>query len=125
MSVTTQLTAANGVAGPSDALAPLSGPRATAGSREAKLWQGCCQFEAVFISQMLKEMRRTADDQGGVMPASPGRRMMQSMMDENLSQRLAERGSAGIAGRLYSDFRRQAASTLEQMASQPRVSMAA
>lgn len=92
--------------GPSEAVSPSDGSRATTGSPEAKLWEQCCQFEGVFLSLVVAQMRQTVDDQGGLFAASSGRRMMQSMMDDAMVTAATQTGRAGLATKLYADFRR-------------------
>lgn len=99
----TQSNFANGVTTPST-VAPRD---AAAGSREAKLWEQCCGFEGVFMSKLFEEMRKTVASDGGVLPPSPGRKMMESVADQKLVETLAQRGLVGIADRMYADFVRQ------------------
>ena len=97
---------ANGKAGPSGALAPTDGRQAAAGTRAAKLWQQCCGFESVFLNEMMKSMRKTVPDSKGIMAQSNEQKQIQTMYDEKLSETMAKRGTAGLATRLYDDFRR-------------------
>jgi flagellar protein FlgJ len=97
---------ANGVTGPSEALVPSDGRRAAAGTPASKLWEQCTAFESLFLNAMMKELRNSVPESEGAMAPSPARKMMQSMMDERMVDRLAERGSAGIAESLYQDFRK-------------------
>ena len=97
---------ANGVKGPSEALIPTDGHQTTPGTPAGKLWQQCTAFESLFLNAMMKELRQSVPETGGALAPSPGRKMMQSVMDEKLVDRLSERGTAGIADSLYRDFRR-------------------
>jgi len=98
---------ANGMTGLSEAVAPTDGRRAAEGSRAGKLWQQCTSFESLFLNAMMKELRNSVPAAEGALAPSPARKMMEGMMDERLVDRLAERGTAGIAESLYRDFRRQ------------------
>lgn len=97
---------ANGTTGLSEALVPSDGRRAAAGSAAARLWEQCTGFESLFLNAMMKQMRESVHAEGGALAPSPARKMMESMFDERMVERLAERGTAGIADSLYRDFRR-------------------
>lgn len=68
---------------------------------QRKLWEQCCAVEGMFLQQMLTAMRRTAPDQDGLFGGGVGLKMTRDMMDEQLAEVLAKRGSAGVAGLLY------------------------
>lgn len=97
---------ANGVPGPSEALVPSDGRRAAPNSPAGRLWAQCTGFEALFLNTLMKSLRQTVKTEGGVLAPSPGQQMMTGLLDERLVDRLAERGTAGIATALYRDFKR-------------------
>ena len=73
-------------------------------SREEKrLKEACKGFEAMFIHEMLKAMRKTIH-KSGVLDGGMQQRIYESMFDEELSRVLAERGGLGVAQMLYEEF---------------------
>ena len=63
-------------------------------------------FEAVFLFQMMKQMRNTVHQEkllhGGV-----GEDVFSEMMDEDMSKKMAKRGAAGIADMLFRQLSRE------------------
>jgi flagellar protein FlgJ len=72
----------------------------------ARLMEAARDFEAVFLSQVLKQMRGTIEKEelfhGGM-----GEDFFTEMMDEELAKRIASRQSTGIAEMLYRQLSRQ------------------
>jgi|GEM_PF-2506577 Rod binding domain-containing protein len=72
----------------------------------AELRKASKQFEAVFMFQILKQMRNTVHKEemfhGGM-----GEDVFTGMMDEEMSKRMAGRGSAGIAEMMFQQLSRQ------------------
>lgn len=69
------------------------------GIRENQLRQAAQQFEAIFMRQMLKEMRKVDalfDSKDNPFNSDAGR-MMQGLYDDALCDRLAKQQSMGIA----------------------------
>ncbi len=97
---------ANGTTGLSEAVVPSDGRRAAEGSPAGQLWSQCTAFESLFLNAMMKQLRQSVPAAEGALAPSPARKMMESMLDERMVDRLAERGTAGIADSLYRDFRR-------------------
>ena len=60
-----------------------------------KLKKACADFEALFLAQMLKGMRRTIP-QTGLMGSGPGKEIYQTLMDRELSRNMAQRGGMGL-----------------------------
>ena len=54
-------------------------------------------LEALFIHMMLREMRKTIPDNGGIFGKSAAMGTMEGMMDEYLAEELAKSGQIGIA----------------------------
>ncbi|MBC8204805.1 rod-binding protein [bacterium] len=67
---------------------------------EKKLLHVCQQFEAIFIRQMLKEMRKTIP-KDGMFPESNERSFYTSMFDEKVADTVAENGRIGLADMLF------------------------
>lgn len=54
-------------------------------------------FESYFIQMMLREMRRTIPDEGGLIPTSQAERIFTEMLDEEISKEAARAGGIGLA----------------------------
>ncbi len=75
---------------PSDATTP----------EKQRLKEACRNFEAIFVTQMLKEMRPTEEDP--IFGGSHQRKIYESMRDEQLAQHLTkERSPLGLGDLLY------------------------
>lgn len=83
-------------------------------SAQEQLWRQCRELEGAFLKQMLAAMRKTAPEVDGLFGASAGLGMTREMLDERLAERLASRGTAGIATTLYDDLARWLATAEEQ-----------
>jgi Rod binding domain-containing protein len=108
-----QTTPPTSVAGPSTASTASTGRR---DARQQKLWDQCCQFEAVLLGLMLKSMRRTVPEQGGVLPSSAGLKVTEELFDEKLADQVSRAGRSGLARLLYDTFLRADRGTTEMAA---------
>jgi flagellar protein FlgJ len=63
-------------------------------------------FEAMFLQELLKEMRKTVPDEG-MFPKSPARKQYEEMLDGLLAQKMADSGQLGIAKELQAQAKRQ------------------
>jgi len=66
-------------------------------------------FEAYFIHSLLKEMRKTVPG-GGFLGAGPGKEIYESLLDEALAAKMAEREGIGLAKLLVKKLTDQASS---------------
>jgi Rod binding domain-containing protein len=76
-------------------------------SDKVKLKKATHEFEAFFMSSMLKSMRQTipkSDANGGVGDSGLGKDIYQSMFDEELSRRMADSSRGGLADILYQNL---------------------
>jgi flagellar protein FlgJ len=73
---------------------------------EEKLKKACGDFEGIFISQMLKEMRKSIP-KTGLLDGGGQQDMYLSLFDEELSKSLAKRGGIGLGKILYQNIMRQ------------------
>ena len=81
------------------AMGTLDGTRADTPQKK-KLKEACQEFEAIFVTQMLKEMRPKGEDP--ILGSSHARDMYQEMMDEERARELTKTGSPlGIGETLY------------------------
>ena len=65
-----------------------------------KLKKVCADFEALFLARMLKAMRQSGP-QTEIFGNDPGREIYQSLMDQELSQKLSQRGGLGLGTMIY------------------------
>jgi len=68
--------------------------------KDAALWKVSRQFEAIFVQQMMTEMRKSVS-KSDFMPSGYAEDMHASMMDEAIAQASAKRSSFGIADSIY------------------------
>jgi Rod binding domain-containing protein len=73
---------------------------------EGKLKKACGDFESIFISQMLKEMRKSIP-KSGLLDGGGQQDMYLSLFDEELSKSLAKRGGIGVGKILYQNIMKQ------------------
>ena len=67
---------------------------------DAKLREAANDFEAIFIQQMLKTMRKTSFE-SDLLPKSEGEKVFQSILDEQYAQISAKSGSLGLGEMIY------------------------
>lgn len=73
---------------------------APADPEKKKLKEACQNFEAIFVSQMLKEMRPQGDDP--IFGDSHARKIYESMQDEQMAEHLTrQRSPLGVGDLLY------------------------
>jgi len=70
-------------------------------SLDAKKWKVAQEFEAMFIHQMLKSMRKTVPKDEEM---SNGRRIFTEMLDEQIANTASRTGSFGLAQIIYKDL---------------------
>lgn len=80
-------------------------PSSDVEKQKAELKKACQQFEAVFLSYLLKEMRKTVP-KGGLFGESFSFDVFQSLYDETLSEELSKNKGIGIAEELYRQLSR-------------------
>ncbi|PIP01674.1 MAG: flagellar biosynthesis protein FlgJ [Zetaproteobacteria bacterium CG23_combo_of_CG06-09_8_20_14_all_54_7] len=68
--------------------------------KDPALWKASKQFEAIFLQQMMSEMRSTVS-KSEFMPHGFAEDMHASMMDEAIAQASTKHGSIGIANAVY------------------------
>ena len=73
---------------------------------EAKLREAANDFEAIFIQEMLKTMRKTSFE-SDLLPKSEGEKVFQSLLDEQYSQISAKSGSLGLGEMIYQQLKSQ------------------
>ena len=73
-------------------------------SDDAKLREAANDFEAIFIQQMLKTMRKTSFE-SDLLPKSEGEKVFQSLLDEQYAQISAKSGSLGLGEMIYQQLK--------------------
>lgn len=71
-----------------------------ASQRDEKLWQACCQFEAIFLQQMLAAMRKSVP-KSSLLPQGFTQDVQASMLDQAIAEAGSKQGILGIARTLY------------------------
>jgi flagellar protein FlgJ len=71
---------------------------------DKKLMATCRDFEALFIQQLLKEMRKTVP-KDGIIPESYEQSIYNSMLDEEWANSMSESKSFGLADMLFEQLR--------------------
>ncbi|HOA80802.1 MAG TPA: rod-binding protein [Defluviitaleaceae bacterium] len=67
---------------------------------DGELRKACKEFEAYFINQLFKEMRRTIQP-GGLIEKSRGEEIFEEMLDEEYSKLASNGNGIGLADMLY------------------------
>jgi len=91
------------------AATPERGPQVDARQKEA-LRRACREFEAIFIEQWLKEVRRTLPE-SVALPLSAGEGLYRDLADEALARALSNGKGIGLADLLYRQLAAQLAKT--------------
>ena len=73
-------------------------------SDDTKLRESANDFEAIFIQQMLKTMRKTSFE-SDLLPKSEGEKVFQSLLDEQYAQISAKSGSLGLGEMIYQQLK--------------------
>ena len=69
-------------------------------------------FESYFLQIMLREMRRTIPDDGGIIPRSQGERIFTEMLDEQKAIDMARAGGIGLGQMIIEQMTRSYASNM-------------
>lgn len=103
---------AEGISSPATVSLPLAAkPGATVkGAADAKLKDAAKEMEATFLSMLLKEMRQTLDEEGGLFPGDSGD-VQGGLFDLYLSRHLADNGGVGMATALLRQMQATAPKT--------------
>ncbi len=67
------------------------------------LRKACRQLESLFLSQLLKEMRKTVPH-GGAIPEHNGASLYQSLFDNHLADLLAKQQATGLGDYFYREL---------------------
>jgi flagellar protein FlgJ len=73
------------------------------GKDEAKLKQACRDFEAIFISDMMKKMRKTVPE-SGLISGGRAEEIFRDMRDDEISKDMSKSGGIGLSDMLYNEL---------------------
>ena len=73
-------------------------------SDDDKLREAANDFEAIFIQQMLKTMRKTSFE-SDLLPKSEGEKVFQSLLDEQYALLSSKSGSLGLSEMIYQQLK--------------------
>ena len=68
--------------------------------KRTKLKRACRDFEALFIGDMLKQMRKSVP-KAGLLDSSPAMDIYRSMMDQKIAEKVANERGLGIGEMLF------------------------
>ena len=71
--------------------------------KNSRLRKACQQMESLFLSQLLKEMRKTVPH-GGAIPEHNGASLYQSLFDNHLADLLAKQQATGLGDYFYREL---------------------
>jgi len=73
--------------------------------KDAKLWEACCKFEAIFMQQMMSAMRKSIP-KSDFLPHGFAENVQGSMLDQAIAETGARQGNMGIAVQMYRQLER-------------------
>ena len=73
---------------------------------EAKLQDACQQFEQMFLTQMMKQMRQ-AGPKGGMFGNSQGADQFADMLDQERAKDWSQNGGIGLASMMFEQMKKQ------------------
>jgi flagellar protein FlgJ len=80
----------------------------SASSDNTRLKKAVREFEALFVTQMLQEMRKTIPEDGALQGSSGPNKMYHDMLDEQLGYALSQGRGMGLAQALYRQLQQSA-----------------
>ena len=78
--------------------------------KDKELWGACCQFEAIFLQQMMAAMRKTVPE-SELSPKSYANSMYEGMMDQAISESGSQQAPLGFAMSMYRQLDNQGTQT--------------
>lgn len=73
---------------------------------EAKLQDACQQFEKMFLTQMMKQMRK-AGPKGGMFGKAAGSDQFADMLDQERAKQWSQNGGVGLAQMMFEQMKKQ------------------
>jgi len=74
-------------------------------AEETKLKEACQQFEEMFLTQMMKQMRKTAP-QGGMFGGSQSEKQFEEMLDQERAKSWSQEGGVGLASMMFEQMKK-------------------
>jgi flagellar protein FlgJ len=74
---------------------------------KTQLRKACVAFESYFIQMMFKEMRKSVDSSGGILPKGQAEKIFEEMLDEEAAKSMAKGRGIGLAEEMYQQMSRQ------------------
>ena len=71
---------------------------------DPKLQEATREWEAFFVGYLLKQMRKTAGNEGGLFAPSEGEKMFRDMLDDETARSLSKTGGLGLADMLNQEL---------------------
>jgi len=68
--------------------------------KDEKMWDACCQFEAIFLQQMMEAMRKTIPE-SDLLPKGYADGMYEGMMDQAIAKSGSKQAPLGLALNMY------------------------
>lgn len=68
---------------------------------DVELKKACDDFESYFIQLMFKEMRKTVNEDQGIIKKSQGEKIFRDLLDEQTSKLLTANGGIGLSNMMY------------------------
>lgn len=75
-------------------------------SEKQDLLSACRDFEAIFLAQLMAQMRRTVP-KGGILPHGTAESIFQAQLDAQICRNISRKGSLGLAELLYRSLSQQ------------------
>lgn len=94
-----------------EGMSPLEPRKAAAAGpsqagEEKKLQEACQQFEEMFLTQMMKQMRATGP-KGGMFGGGPGTEQFADMLDQERAKSWSQNGGIGLASMMFEQMKQQ------------------
>ena len=88
----------------SSALTPKTGATETSSLQEQRLRQSCREFEAIYIQEMYKAMRKTVPE-SDLLPDSTANTLYRDLLDMELARATAAGDGTGIGQAMYEQLK--------------------
>lgn len=85
----------------SPAEAEKSGEAKADAAKDRALREAVQQFEAFFVSYLMKQMRKTVNENGGLFAPSQGEKLFRDMMDDETARAASTTDQMGLAELMY------------------------
>lgn len=82
-------------------------------AKEKKLKEACQGFEEMFLNLVYSKMRETVPDDP-LFGSSNGEKIMQSMLDSELTKQMAKAGGVGMADMVYKQIKKDQSSIVKR-----------